>query len=623
MPQPSYALSTAVFSDGFENPTGASNIQTLFRSIGTDATGTLAAWTLTGPLPTIASNIVTFNGSGSLILGGHPDWTDMTATVRINAFQTGAGGEIDLRIHNDATATNWVGGQVAAGILVLGKVVGGVFASVTNTAIALVNGNSYWLRVQAVGTTYTVTLFNDSAGAIGSQVATLTGTVTDASVQSGQVVVTAASLAEQVGGAFANVLTVTGPAPSGWTPSATWTTEEPAFCWSKIAAYAGSYSLSINLKSGASGDSQWIGPTLQSALSLAASAYIKATGTVVAQFEGYGYGVTAAPADDGAWHQSVGTFFNAGAPGDFYRLVINSGSGTAYFDAISVTASGPGRLVCKFGGQPLPVVGTTMAYLDLNDKTNWRMTRQTIKEVHIRLHAQRPFQSKAVPMSSNTGPKIIQLESIFDEGGGSTLATQKALLSQSDQQFLTFDNLTGVLVKLIAFGDPKPLNTIPGAYLWDLSIQFLALEPWAQDLALTTVPAFAVAGAVSPGTATDFTVTYAGSVKTRPAFTFTVGAGNAAPISQIKLQSTTSGEITTVTFATPLAAGVAWTITIDSDGWHITDQNGLEYDQAGNGWPKLYGPAGQVNSFVFTVVTSSGVLSAATLALSYLNRWEL
>lgn len=279
-----------------------------------------------------------------------------------------------------------------------------------------------------------------------------------------------------------------------------------------------------------------------------------------------------------------------------------------------------GKIVCKFGNQPLPVVGTTMPWLDLNDKTNWRLRLQTIKEAHIRLHASRPFQSRAVPMSSDNAPKIIQLDEIFDESGGSTLASQKALMSQADLQFLTFDNLTGVLCKVIAFGDPKPLVTFP-PYLWDISLQFIVLEPWAQDLTATTIAPFGVNGTTG-GSANNFNITYAGSVRTRPVFTFHIPNTNTATVTQIKLQNTTSGEILTVNFPTPLAAATDWVITLDCDGWHVTDGTGHEYDVIGS-FPQIYPPAAQVNAYTFTVTTGVNALAGATLAVTYTNRWEI
>ncbi len=282
-----------------------------------------------------------------------------------------------------------------------------------------------------------------------------------------------------------------------------------------------------------------------------------------------------------------------------------------------------GKVVCKFGGRPLPIIGTTMGYLDLNDKTNWRLRDFKTKSSLSRAYAARPFQARAVPQSSDAAPKVITLTSIFDEVGGSTLASQKALLEQSDEQFLTFDNVTGTLCRLVDYGDPSTIQTFP-PYLWNLALQFLALDG-TQDLSVTTVAPFAVSGSTGAGSVTNFNVTYAGSVKGRPTFVFTVGATNPATISQIKLQNTTptGGEITTVNFSPVLAASTAWVITIDCDGWHITDGAGNEYDQAGGAFPQLYGPVGTVNAYSFTVVTGTGALSNSTLGATYFNRWVL
>ena len=65
---------------------------------------------------------------------------------------------------------------------------------------------------------------------------------------------------------------------------------------------------------------------------------------------------------------------------------------------------------------------------------------------------------------------------------------------------------------------------------------------------------------------------------------------------------------------------VDWIITIDCDGWHVTNGAGVEYDIIGS-FPQLYPPAGTVNAFTFTVTTGVNALAGATLAVSYTNRF--
>src|SRR5579859_4216410 len=67
-----------LFSDSFET---AGTTQTLWKSLGTDATGTLTYWTTVAGSPTISANVVSVPNSATL-KGGHIDWTDITLQVR-------------------------------------------------------------------------------------------------------------------------------------------------------------------------------------------------------------------------------------------------------------------------------------------------------------------------------------------------------------------------------------------------------------------------------------------------------------------------------------------------------------------------------------------------------------
>jgi hypothetical protein len=343
------ASAAPVFQDNFENPSGASNIQTLFRSLGTDATGTLNAWSMIGAGQSIAANVVTLANTATGIVAGHFDWTDIVWQQR---FKWNTANELDFMVHR-ADANNFAYASITGMTLGWNKIIsGGYFGVGTPQAAALVNGTQYWIQITVSGATFTAKIFADNAGAInlGSQVGvTNTVTISDPTVQAGQIQIYTESGSVTFGGAFANVCQVTGPAPAGWTASVN--VGESAFCWSKVNPYAGAYSLSIYCAH-ISASGNWNFASTIPAATDAMSAQIKTNASAggLPNISNATFGTPSPPADS-AWHaiQATGTFIG----NDHIYCQFGGVVGTAYFDYLMV------------------VPGTIGAPVNLDDGAHW------------------------------------------------------------------------------------------------------------------------------------------------------------------------------------------------------------------------------------------------------------
>ena len=199
------------------------------------------------------------------------------------------------------------------------------------------------------------------------------------------------------------------------------------------------------------------------------------------------------------------------------------------------------------------------------------------------------------------------------------LRLNPAPLLMAGEQYLTFDNATGLLAKVNKVGNRK-MVVADSKPLWSFELEFLARSGFWQDLAATSIGATAL----TSGSATTFNVTYAGSVWSDIlTWTLTIPNTNAAPISSFALSNTMSGQTITITFPTALAASTAHTIVIDCQAWTVTrSQNGATYDFTGS-FPLLYGPAGQVNAMSATLTPASGTATGCTISGSVTPRWIL
>lgn len=287
---------------------------------------------------------------------------------------------------------------------------------------------------------------------------------------------------------------------------------------------------------------------------------------------------------------------------------------------LTVPWLGSTRGVLKFGGKPLPLIGTNMNYEDLNDGVSWFV--ENITKSKRRIHGIKPYiyQEESAFIFEDSEPRTVRLTTRFDESSGLAFSQKVARLSQAGEQWLTMDNLTGLSCKFVSEGNPVLVTGGISPYMFKTDLEFISAASYALDLSPVTVAPFAVVGSSGAGTATSFNTTYDGSVRARPVFTFTIPVGNTATISQIKLQNTLTGRILTVNFSPVLPASTARVITIDTGTWQISDGAGTLYDPIGS-LPVLAPPAGTVNTWSFTVVSNIGT-TGLTLGYSYYNRWE-
>jgi len=280
--------------------------------------------------------------------------------------------------------------------------------------------------------------------------------------------------------------------------------------------------------------------------------------------------------------------------------------------------------ICQFGNQPLPNGQGALGWINLNDLTNWQLQDFQADASFIKHSTgRRLWRAKGVFLGQDAAERVITLPMRYHEVVG-PLGAALAQLSQAGQQYLSFDGVTGILCKYAA-ARRRTLLVKSYPLYWGFDLDFLAPTPWFGDLVATTPTGspFALAGSVSPGTATNFTVTYAGSVFTEPVFTLTVPITNTVPIVSLTLENTMSLETLSIVFPGNLAASTAYTITIDCGAFTIVDQNGTSYDPGGTAFPMVYAPAGQANPFTATLVTASGTSTGVTLGASFVNRWEI
>lgn len=315
------------------------NVQTVFTSIGTaPADGTLNAWLpAVSGVPTIASNIVTLPANARIV-AGHQDWGDGTFTQRFR-WTTGTGVEF---FYHFVDTSNYIKLYLDGSNIYLQRTQGGGPVTLVQVVAALTTATQYWVRVSSSGTTYTISIYSDSAGTIGAMFATVSGVIPDAILQVGKIGLGSVTNSTQFGGAFAGVCTMATPTPAGFTPNAG--TGEPAWCWSAVRSFSGQRSLSI-YNNHSSAQAWWNGPNM--AL-LAATPYTAScqawglTGSAPSNFYAninFGGGAPNVVCDS-AWH--VSSVVQTPGAGNFPVELIAYGTGLYYFDVELVTSpTGP------------------------------------------------------------------------------------------------------------------------------------------------------------------------------------------------------------------------------------------------------------------------------------------
>lgn len=336
------SIASNFYDDSFEGAPPSFSVQhTVGASLGIDSTGTLNAWTQDSGSWSIASNVVTSPSGNSTMHWGHPDWGDGIWKLRVT-WATNSIPSLSVHYHNGGSDAIY--SRLLSASVEFRKRVGGITSVMGSIALAQTNATAYWMEIVAIGTFYTLNVYTDSAGAIG----TLRGTVGpvfvgDPLLQTGPMGVmneVGASAAFTCGGAFNTVCHAIAPCPTiaGNGISAGWTRAvvagEPTFCWSKINPYNGQYSLSI-YNAHSSGDGYWTAtpPSMALIAPYVLACQARATGAGVAEIGLSGvYGTLAT--NDGNWYPIITSTTQTFTVGPALRM---SGAGLAYFDMITIS----------------------------------------------------------------------------------------------------------------------------------------------------------------------------------------------------------------------------------------------------------------------------------------------
>lgn len=281
------------------------------------------------------------------------------------------------------------------------------------------------------------------------------------------------------------------------------------------------------------------------------------------------------------------------------------------------------RQIVKFGGLPIPVWGTVMPYQDLNDCISWIcVSGPKIDNSHISNAAsQLAWRGKGVWTVQDFYGRKLRLPVYYSEAGaGIPFSRAKANLTQSGEQYLTFDNVTGLLVRVNSFGESDFVTDAPeapGQYLMKTTLEFLSRNPFPQDIAATTAGPFTL----NLNSAAPFTAACGGHVYAEPVYTFTIPSGNTSNITKFTLTNTDSGD--SVFFINTIRSGVGHTVVIDSSALTIAiDGKGIAPNGAGFPmmYPNIATGGSPTNHFTLTTVGGTGT---CTLNMSWHHKWEL
>lgn len=277
-------------------------------------------------------------------------------------------------------------------------------------------------------------------------------------------------------------------------------------------------------------------------------------------------------------------------------------------------------LTATFGGLNWPNGQGAFPTMNLNDGAQWQWQQFQHDDDYVQITpAQLVWRAASVVLGRDRKSRVLTLPMRYLEAGTSpsqSFGVQKGLLDQAGQQRLSFDGFTYILAEYSGIKSHTWPKNFPPFY-HSFSLEFFCPVPYFLDISATTLSP----QALSSGSATTFNVTYAGSIWTAPVWTLTIPNTNAAPIQSFALSNTMSGEAITIAFPGNLAAGTAWTITIDSNAMTVTDGSGHGYDIAGSAFPLLYGPAGQVNAMSATLTPASGTATGCTIGATWNPRW--
>jgi hypothetical protein len=208
-------FSRVMVQDALLGWTGADASTVIYRGVGTDSDGTLNDWTVDAGAPTIGSNLISLpTGAGLHVKTIQvATLTDYLVTCR---FGWSTNSQVTLQAHFQDNS-NYIFADLSATTFRIAKRIAGTPSTVTSTAFSPVSGTVYWMDIACVGTTYSAHLYAEAAaaGTQGTLQKTVSGTISDAGVQSGPPgLVNSGATTQSVGGAYPNVFVVSKSAPT-------------------------------------------------------------------------------------------------------------------------------------------------------------------------------------------------------------------------------------------------------------------------------------------------------------------------------------------------------------------------------------------------------------------------
>jgi hypothetical protein len=283
------------------------------------------------------------------------------------------------------------------------------------------------------------------------------------------------------------------------------------------------------------------------------------------------------------------------------------------------------RQIIRFGGLPRADTGVVQPYIDLNDADSWWAEDIQIDGRHISNKAtQLNWRGKGVWTAQDFVGRKITIPAKFDEGNSHNMGypEAKGVMTMAGEQYLTFDNLTGMRVRLNSFSLAKPV-TPHAPYLWDAPLEFLSRNPFAEDLGGSVVAGPFAMGSVPGGlgftgayTAQD--INYLGHAYGEPVVTISMPGGGAT-ISTVYVNNWTYNPTMYIAITNSFLQGGGHTIVFSSELFTTV----IDFTQ--------FAPTGTF-PFLFPGINNIGIAVAANsdlggaglhATITYANKYEI
>lgn len=268
------------------------------------------------------------------------------------------------------------------------------------------------------------------------------------------------------------------------------------------------------------------------------------------------------------------------------------------------------RQIIRFGGLPRPDTGVVQSFVDLNDADAWFAQSIQVDGRHIsNKSSQLNWRGKAVWTAQDFIGRKILIPAMYDDGNSGNISypQAKGVLTMAGEQYLTFDNVTGIRVRLNSFSQAEPKTPNP-PYLWDAPLEFLSRNPFAEDLG----GAMTLTGTLNGSGQLFLPVTYTGAAYGEPLVTITLPSGVTANF--VEVANTTFGGDIIGSLGTVSTGGP---LVVDSTLFAIS--LGSTAFPPGGTFPFLY-PGTQT---LYIAMAPGASFAGAAVSVSYANKFEI